>query len=267
MFDDFFIRALIAGVGIALVTGPLGCFVIWKRLSFFAGTLAHSALLGVTMAVFFEISIAFCVFIISAILAILLLQLQKKTKLSDDALLGILAHASLAIGLVVVGFLTTIRFDIMGLLFGDILAVNEIDLLFIWIGGSLILFILKLIWKPLFASTVNNELAEAEGMSPNKFNAIFTILTAAVIAISIKIVGLLLITGMLIIPAAFARNISNNPQQMVILSTIGGLLSVLIGLFSSLAFNTPSGPSIITAALLLFMLSLIKLKKFSELKK
>ena len=182
-------------------------------------------------------------------------------------MLGILAHASLAIGLVVVGFLTTIRFDIMGLLFGDILAVNEIDLLFIWIGGSLILFVLKLIWKPLFASTVNNELAEAEGMSPNKFNAIFTILTAAVIAISIKIVGLLLITGMLIIPAAFARNISNNPQQMVVLSTIGGLLSVLIGLFSSLAFNTPSGPSIITAALLLFMLSLIKLKKFSELKK
>ena len=119
----------------------------------------------------------------------------------------------------------------------------------------------------MFASTVNNELAEAEGMSPNKFNAIFTILTAAVIAISIKIVGLLLITGMLIIPAAFARNISNNPQQMVVLSTIGGLLSVLIGLFSSLAFNTPSGPSIITAALLLFMLSLIKLKKFSELKK
>ena len=233
MFDDFFIRALIAGVGIALVTGPLGCFVIWKRLSFFAGTLAHSALLGVTMAVFFEISIAFCVFIISAILAILLLQLQKKTKLSDDALLGILAHASLAIGLVVVGFLTTIRFDIMGLLFGDILAVNEIDLLFIWIGGSLILFVLKLIWKPLFASTVNNELAEAEGMSPNKFNAIFTILTAAVIAISIKIVGLLLITGMLIIPAAAARNISNNPQQMIMLSILGGLMSVLIGLFSS----------------------------------
>ena len=165
------------------------------------------------------------------------------------------------------GFLTSIRFDIMGLLFGDILAVNQNDLFFIWIGGALILLILKMIWKPLFASTVNHELAEAEGMNPDKMNAIFTILMAAIIAISIKIVGLLLITGMLIIPAAAARNISNNPQQMVILSILGGLMSVLIGLFSSLEFNTASGPSIITAALIFFCFSLIKFKRHSELKK
>ena len=149
----------------------------------------------------------------------------------------------------------------MSLLFGDILAVNEIDLLIIWLGGALILLILKIIWKPLFASTVNNELAEAEGMNPERANAIFTILLAAIIAISIKIVGLLLITGMLIMPAAMSRNISNNPQQMVKLSVVGGLLSVLIGLFSSLQFNSPSGPSIITAALVLFILTLIKIKR------
>ena len=167
----------------------------------------------------------------------------------------------------VIGFLTSIRFDVMGLLFGDILAVNQNDLLLIWIGGALILLILKFIWRPLFASTVNYELAEAEGMKPDKFNAIFTVLMAAVIAISIKIVGLLLITGMLIMPAAMGRNLSNNPQQMVILSVIAGLLSVIIGLFSSLQFNTPSGPSIITAALILFCFTLIKFKKYSELKK
>ena len=200
-------------------------------------------------------------------LAIFLLQLQKKTNLPNDALLGLLAHSSLAIGLVIIGFLTTIRFDVMGLLFGDILAVDENDLLFIWVGGAFILLVLKLIWKPLFASTINYELAEAEGMKPDKYNAIFTILMAAIIAISIKIVGLLLITGMLIIPAALARNISNNPIQMVILSTVGGLLSILIGLFSSLEFNTASGPSIIAAALFLFLVSLIKVRKFSELKK
>ena len=124
-----------------------------------------------------------------------------------------------------------------------------------------------MIWKPLFASTVNHELAEAEGMNPDKMNAIFTILMAAIIAISIKIVGLLLITGMLIIPAATARNLSSNPQQMVKLSMIGGLMLVIIGLFSSLQFNTPSGPSIITAALILFCFSLIKFKRYSELKK
>tara|TARA_B100000287_G_C20508082_1_gene731940 strand:- start:34 stop:837 length:804 start_codon:yes stop_codon:yes gene_type:complete len=267
MLDDFFIRALIAGIGIALVTGPLGCFIIWRRLSFFGDTLAHAALLGVTMAVFFEINIAFSVFLISSVVALILIKLQKNTKLPGDALLGLLAHSSLAVGLVVIGFLTSIRFDVMGLLFGDILAVNQNDLLLIWIGGAFILLILKFIWKPLFASTVNHELAEAEGMEPNKFNAIFTVLMAAVIAISIKIVGLLLITGMLIMPAAMGRNLSNNPQQMVKLSVIGGLLSVIIGLFSSLQLNTPSGPSIITAALILFCFSLIKFKRYSELKK
>ena len=152
------------------------------------------------------------------------------------------------------------------MLFGDILAVSQSDLLLIWGGGVFILIILKIIWKPLFASTINYDLAKAEGMKPDRYNAIFTILMAAIIAISIKIVGLLLITGMLIIPAALARNISNNPIQMVFLSTIGGLLSILIGLFSSLEFNTASGPSIITAALILFILSLFKIKQSIKLK-
>ena len=118
----------------------------------------------------------------------------------------------------------------------------------------------------MFASTVNYELAEAEGLNPDRAKAIFTILMAAIIAISIKMVGLLLITGMLIIPAAMARNISDSPLKMVTYSIIGGLLSVLIGLFSSLEFNTPSGPSIVAAALFLFILSLLKIKQTIKLK-
>jgi len=266
MFDDFFIRALVAGIGIALVTGPLGCFVVWRRLSYFGDTLAHSALLGVTMAYSLEFNIAVSIFFISSIIALILIQLQKKTNLPSDALLGLLAHSSLAIGLVVIGFLSFIRFDIMGLLFGDILAVNKQDLLTIWIGGALILLVLKVIWKPLFASTVNYELAEAEGLNPDRAKAIFTILLAAIIAISIKLVGVLLITGMLIIPTAMSRNLSDNPKKMVLFSIIGGMMSVLIGLFSSLEFNTPSGPSIIAAALLLFVLSLFKIKQSIQLK-
>ena len=266
MFDDFFIRALVAGIGVALVTGPLGCFVIWRRLSYFGDTLAHSALLGVTMAYSFQFNIALSVFIISSIIALILIQLQKKTNLPGDALLGFLAHSSLAVGLVVIGFLTFIRFYIMGLLFGDILAVTLNDIIIIWFGGALILLILKLIWRPLFASTVNYELAEAEGLNPDRAKAIFTILMAAIIAISIKMVGLLLITGMLIIPAAMARNISDSPIKMVIFSIIGGVLSVIIGLFTSLEFNTSSGPSIIAAALFLFILSLFKIKQSVQLK-
>jgi zinc transport system permease protein len=154
----------------------------------------------------------------------------------------------------------------MGLLFGDILAVTVDDLLIIWIGGPLILLILKLIWKPLFASTVNYELAEAEGLNPDRAKAIFTILMAGIIAISIKMVGLLLITGMLIIPAAMARNISSSPQSMVIYSILGGLLSVILGLFTSLELNTSSGPSIIAASLFLFILSLLNIKQSIKLK-
>ena len=266
MFDDFFIRALVAGLGVAFVTGPLGCFVVWRRLSYFGDTLAHSALLGVTIAFSLELNIALSVFIISSLIALILIQLQKKTNLPGDALLGLLAHSSLAVGLVVIGFLTFIRFDIMGLLFGDILAVTINDLYIIWIGGALILITLKIIWKSLFASTVNYELAEAEGFNPDRAKAVFTILMAAIIAISIKMVGLLLITGMLIIPAAMARNISTSPQGMVIYSILGGLLSVIIGLFSSLEFNTPSGPSIIAASLLLFILSLFNIKQTIKLK-
>ena len=146
------------------------------------------------------------------------------------------------------------------------MAVNIDDILIIYIGGTLILLVLKLIWKPLFASTVNYELAEAEGLNPDRAKAIFTILMAGIIAISIKMVGLLLITGMLIIPAAMARNISNSPQKMVFYSIIGGLLSVIIGLFTSLEFNTSSGPSIIAAALFLFVLSLFNIKQTIKLK-
>ena len=266
MLDDFFIRALIAGIGIALVAGPLGCFVIWRRLSFFGDTLSHSALLGVTLAFSFDINIALSVFFVSSAVALILLKLQKTTNLPGDALLGLLAHSSLAVGLVVISFLSFIRFDLMGLLFGDILAVAPNDIFIIWIGGALILLVLKLIWKPLFASTVNYELAEAEGMNPGKVNAIFTILMAAIIAISIKMVGLLLITGMLIIPAAMARNISTSPQTMVIYSILGGLLSVALGLFTSLEFNTSSGPSIIAASLFLFILSLLNIKQSIKLK-
>ena len=266
MFDDFFIRAIFAGIGIAFVAGPLGCFVVWRRLSYFGDTLAHSALLGVTIAYSLDFNIAVSIFFISSAIALILIQLQRKTNLPDDALLGLLAHSSLAVGLVVIGFLTFIRFDIMGLLFGDILAVNKKDLFIIWFGGALILIVLKLIWKPLFASTVNYELAEAEGLNPDKAKAIFTVLLAALIAISIKLVGVLLITGMLIIPTAMARNLSDNPKKMVVFSIIGGLLSVFIGLFSSLEFNTPSGPSIIAAALILFIISLFKIKQTIQLK-
>ena len=267
MFDDFFIRALVAGVGIAIVVGPLGCFVIWRRLSYFGDTLSHSALLGVTLAYSFSLNISLSVFIISAVVALLLINLQKRTKLAGDSLLGLLAHSTLAIGLVLIGFLSYIRFDLMGLLFGDILAVTIEDIALVWVGGSVILGILYFIWKSLFSATVNYDLSAAEGMKPEVSNFIFTLLLAGVIALSIKMIGALLITGLLLIPAATARNISNSPNQMVFLATLVGIISVIAGLFTSLELNTSSGPTIIVVALILFIISLVPLEIKGQLQK
>ena len=256
ILDDFFVRALVAGIGMAIVAGPLGCFVIWRRLAYFGDTLAHSGLLGVTIGFILNIDLSFSVFVISGIIAIFLLVLQKKTKLAGDSLLGLLAHSSLAIGLVFIAILSSIRFDLMGLLLGDILSVSINDILIIWFGGGLLLLVLFFIWKSLFAATISYDLAKAEGMSPELSNYIFTILLAGIIAISIKMIGVLLITGLLLIPSAMSRNFSNSPKQMVIFSIIGGVISVIIGLFCSLQLNTPSGPSIIVASMILFVLSL-----------
>ena len=267
MFDDFLFRAFIAGIGLAIITGPLGCFIVWRRLSYFGDTLAHSALLGVVIAYALSFNIILSVFIISGIISLSLLYLQKKTYLPNDALLGLLAHSVLAIGLVLLGLLTFIRIDLMGLLFGDILSVNFQDILIIWIGGAFVLLLLIKIWRPLFAGTVNLDLAKAEGLNPELANAIFTILIAAVIAISIKIVGILLITGLLILPASASRNLSSTPIQMAIIASIVGLISVVLGLFSSITWNTATGPTILSVALGVFVLTLLPWKKLLISKK
>lgn len=267
MFDDFIVRAFAAGIGLAFITGPLGCFIVWRRLSYFGDTISHTALLGVVIAYALDFNIIIAVFVVSCLLALSLLFLQRRTNLPDDALLGLLAHSVLAIGLVLLGILSFIRIDLMGLLFGDILSVNVTDLLFVWIGGGIVLIVLILIWRPLFAGTVNLELAKAEGLNPDLANAIFTLLIASVIAISIKIVGILLITGLLIIPASASRNLSSTPIQMAIISSIIGVASVVLGIQTSMIWNTPTGPTILTITLGVFILTLLPLKKLLISKK
>lgn len=256
MFDDFFTRAVLAGIGVALVAGPLGCFIVWRRMAYFGDTLSHAALLGVALAFLFEVNITLAVFAISACISLALVVLQKKATLSADAILGLLSHTSLAIGLVALAFMTWVRFDLMGLLFGDILAVSETDIITIWIGAAVILAILAYIWHPLFASTVSNEIAKAEGINPTQVNIAFMLLLSATIAIAMKIVGVLLITALLIIPAATARRFATTPEQMAIIAAVMGILAVFGGLFGSLSWDTPAGPSIVVAAFVLFVISL-----------
>lgn len=257
MLDDFFLRAILAGVGLALVAGPLGCFVIWRRMAYFGDTMAHSALLGVALSLILKLNITLSVFAVAALVSVALLALQRRGALSTDALLGILSHATLAIGLVLTAFLTWVRFDLMSYLFGDILAVGEADIDIIWGGGILVILALIKLWRPLVASTVNPELAEAEGLEPEKTRLYFMLLMALVIAIAIKVVGILLVTAMLIIPAAAARRFAGSPEVMAVLASLIGAVSVVGGLFGSLRFDTPSGPSIVVAALAIFLLSLL----------
>ncbi|KOF14554.1 membrane protein [Ensifer adhaerens] len=257
MLDDFFVRALIAGIGIAVMAGPLGCFVIWRRMAYFGDTMAHSALLGVALSLLLDLNLMVAVFIVAAAVSVLLLFLQRRGALSTDALLGILSHSALSIGLVIVAFMTWVRIDLVGFLFGDILAVSESDIDIIWGGGILVIFAIVYLWRPLLASTVNPELAEAEGMRPERARLFFMLLMALVIAIAMKIVGILLITSLLIIPAATARRFATSPEIMAVLASVIGALAVTGGLFGSLHWDTPSGPSIVVAALALFVLSLL----------
>lgn len=256
MLDNFLVRAALAGIGLAAIAGPLGCFVVWRRLSYFGDTLAHAALLGVALSLFFNVSVVLAVFVVALAAALLLVLLQRNSALASDAILGLLSHGALAAGLLALSLMTWVRFDMMGLLFGDLLAVTRGDLAILYGGGALVLFLLWCFWKPLFAATVNHDIAAAEGMKPEKAELLFIILLAAVVAIAIKIVGVLLVTAMLIIPAAASRRLSATPRQMVMLSVGVGIAAVVAGLWSSLAWNTPSGPSIIAAAALLFLAGL-----------
>ena len=266
MLDDFFIRAVLGGIGVALLAGPLGCFIVWRRLAYFGDTLSHSALLGVAIALLLNMNITLTVFVISVAVSMLLILLQRRATLSSDALLGLLAHATLAVGLVVLAFMTWVRVDLMGFLFGDILAITAGDIAIIWGGGLVVLALVSFIWKPLLASTVSYEIAVAEGLRPDLANFLFMVLMAGVIAISMKIVGVLLITALLIIPAATARKLSGNPEIMAVMASILGAASVWLGLEGSLKWDTPAGPSIVVAALAFFITSVLPLPKFKRQK-
>ena len=264
MFDDFFVRAIIAGVGLAITAGPLGCFVVWRRMAYFGDTMAHSALLGVALSLLLNVNLLISVFVVAVVVSLLLIALQRRGGLSADALLGILSHATLAIGLVLVSFMYWVRIDLISFLFGDILAVTEADIDLIWGGGILVLLALVNIWRPLLASTVSSEVAEAEGLQPEKTRLYFMLLMALIIAIAMKVVGIMLITSMLIIPAATARRFSSTPEVMAIVASGLGVIAVCGGLFGSLHFNTPSGPSIVVAALCLFVISLLPFGRKTE---
>ena len=254
--DDFVVRALIAGVGVALVAGPLGCFIVWRRMAFFGATMSHAALLGVSLAFLLNINVTLGIIGACTATALVLLSLTRLRVVPTDTLLVLLAHASLALGLVAISFQETVRIDLLSLLFGDILSVSRGDLAWILGGGAVALAALGAIWRPLLSATVHEELAQVEGVRVRLVQAAFVLVMAVVVAIAMKIVGLLLIISMLLIPPAVARRFVSTPEAMALLAAAVGVIAVFGGIEASLAWDTPAGPSIVTAATGLFVLSL-----------
>jgi len=255
--DDFLIRALIAGVGVAFVAGPLGCFVVWRRMAYFGATLAHSALFGVALGLLLEINPTLAIVVVCVVVALILVSMQGQRQLAGDTLLGILAHAMLALGLVVSALIETVRVDLMAWLFGDILAVNNTDLIWILGGGALALLALAFIWRPLLAMTVHEELAAVEGVPVVRTRLVFMLVIAIVIAVAMKVVGVLLIVSLLIIPAAAARPFARTPETMALLAIVTGCIAVVGGLGSSMTWDIPAGPAIVLVASVMFVMGML----------
>jgi len=252
--DDFLLRVIAAALGIAIVAGPLGCFVVWRRIAYFGDAMAHAAILGVALSLAFDISTILGVLAVTAAVAVGISAMSRRS-LGIDTLLGIAAHGSLALGIVAVSLAASRPVDLEAYLFGDLLAVNGRDLVLIWTGAILVLGLILWRWSALLMATLNPDLAHAYGISPGRENLGLMIALAVVVAVSIQVVGALLITAMLIIPAATARLLSRTPEQMALGACAAGVLAAISGLAVSWTLDTPTGPTIVSLTFAIFLLS------------
>ncbi len=253
MSDPFLLNALLAGIGIALMAGPLGCFVAWKRLAYFGDSIAHAALLGVVLALLVQADLMLGIASVAVAVTFAVIWLERGKRLASDTLLGLFAHGALALGLVLIALSPSIVIDVNGLLFGDILAVGMADLALIYAMAAAAGLFLLLQWKNLLRLVLHGDIAQVEGVPVERLRLVLMLVIALGVAVSIKLVGILLITSLLIIPAAAARYFSTTPTRMAVVASLIGTISVCGGLYASLLFDTPSGPSIILAALGIFV--------------
>ncbi|MCA8882657.1 MAG: metal ABC transporter permease [Rhodobacteraceae bacterium] len=252
--DDFLVRAALAGLGVALAAAPLGCFVVWRRMAYFGDATAHASILGVALSLTFSFSMFGGVLLVALLMAGIVSALSGRGY-AVDTLLGVMAHSALAFGLVAVSFLHGVRIDLMAYLFGDILAVGRADLAVIWGGAAVVLALFWWRWSALLTATLNPDLAHAAGLDPRREQLVLTVVLAAVVAVAIKVVGVLLIAAMLIIPAAAARPLARTPESMALIAAAIGGLSALGGLQLAYRFDTPTGPTIVCLAAGLFALT------------
>lgn len=257
MIEPFVLRAALAGVGLSLATGLLGSFVVWRRMAYFGDATSHAAILGVALSFAFGLPLYAGILAVVVAVALIVAGLSGRGYQSDTVL-GVMAHSALALGLVAVSFLPSVRSDLSSYLFGDILAVGWRDVALIWGGCIAIAGLILCRWDGLVTATVNEELAQASGIRPDRERLVLTLALAVTVALSIKVVGALLIAALLIIPAAAARAFSATPERMAALAVLIGAGAALGGVAASLGFDTPAGPSVVVVAFLAFLLSLLR---------
>ena len=243
--DDFILRALVAGAATGIAAAPLGCFIVWRRMAYFGSTIAHSGILGVALGLWLAIDLTLGVLIVSLALSLLLILLQRQRLIPVDTILGILAHAALAAGVIAASLLPGQRFDLMGYLFGDIFAVGARDLAWVLAGSAIVLGALVWLWRPLLAVSVHEELAAAEGVDVERAKTGFILLIAIAVAAAMKIVGVLLIVSLMIMPAAAARPFARTPEGMALLSALIAAACSTAGIALSYWTDTPGGPSVV----------------------
>lgn len=255
--DGFIGRALLGGLGIALLAGPLGCFVVWQRMAYFGEVLSHSALLGVALGLVLGIHLTAGVALVCVSAAVLLVLLQNNVRLGRelpaDTLLGVMSHIALALGLAMLVFIEDVRLDLNAYLFGDVLAISRTDLVWILCTALAVMGALIFVWRPLLEITLSEEIAQVEGVPVKRVRLIYMLLMALAVAIAVKIVGVLLMASLLVIPAAVARRLARTPEQMALFASLIGAVAVIVGLWASLQWNLPAGPAIVLAAAGLFV--------------
>lgn len=258
MLEPFFLRALAAALGLAIIAAPLGTLVVWQRMAYFGETIAQASLLGVALSMAIGSSLTLSVLIVAILTALLILVLSRQRVLPLDSVLGLMHHGVLAAGVIATAALRGPSVDLLGFLFGDIFAVTANDLIWIYAGGAVVLAGLYFIWQPLLRLAVHEELAMAEGVPGHYVKTAFMLLLAITIAIAIKILGILLVIAFLIVPAAAARPFARTPEQMVLVAAAVAASGVVVGLAISARSDAPGGPAIVLVLAVMALASLLR---------
>ena len=242
---DFFYLwpALVAGILLSCMMGPLGSIVLWRRMTFLGDALGHSSLLGLAVGAVYQINSVVCV-LVTCILIMFFLPIFEKLKQTNDALLGVISHTFLAFGFVIVSLFNPAQ-NIESYLFGDILTITSVDLISVFCVAALGSVVLFFFWESWALASVHPELARAEKLATKKTEMIFNLFVAVVVAISIQFLGVLLISALLIIPSATARALAKTPEGMAILGAALGAVSVTVGIILSLMLDTPAAPTLV----------------------